>query len=102
MTQHTKLPWTLGKGAVRLRTEDGTLVAECYTTGNYIRYPKKSEREANAAFIVKACNNHDPLTKAAQKLLHLHLCEMEGIESGQPTPDQWAEAVDELSQILED
>jgi len=34
--QHTPGPWTLGKGLVRIRTEDSsaTLVAECYTTQN--------------------------------------------------------------------
>ena len=37
---------------------------------------------------------------AASQVLHLHLCEQEGIVSGQPTPKQWLEAVDKLSKAL--
>lgn len=59
MAEHTDLPWTIGKGKVRIRKVGDThsLVAECYTTQNWIRYTKnEQEREANAQFIVKACN----------------------------------------------
>ena len=37
---------------------------------------------------------------AALQILHLHLCEQEGIGSGQPTPKQWLDAVDKLSKAL--
>ena len=33
-------------------------------------------------------------------LLHLHNCEMEGIESGQPTPEQWFKAVEDAEKAL--
>jgi len=40
------------------------------------------------------------LRQPAAELLHLHLCEQEGIVSGQPTPKQWLKAVDELAKAL--
>ena len=40
------------------------------------------------------------LKEAANELIHLHLCEQEGIVSGQPTSKQWLEAVDKLSELL--
>lgn len=52
--QHTPGPWTLGKGTVRVRTESKTLICECYTTGNAIRFPSKEQREANARLISAA------------------------------------------------
>jgi hypothetical protein len=69
MTQkHTETPWTLGKGTVRIRNAENVLVAECYTTGNSIRYPGKEEREANAEFIVRACNSHAKLVEALKAI----------------------------------
>ena len=65
--KHTPGPWTRGKGKVRVRTEDGTLVAECYTTQNRIRYPAPSEREANACLIEAAPD----LLKAAKGCIEL-------------------------------
>ena len=41
-----------------------------------------------------------PIHQAAAHLHHLHLCEMEGIEAGQPTPDQWIDAVEALGLAL--
>lgn len=40
------------------------------------------------------------LEGAASKLAHLHMCEMEGLSSGQPTPEEWMDAVDALSEAL--
>jgi hypothetical protein len=40
------------------------------------------------------------LVEAANNILHLHLCEEEGLSSGRPTPIQWMEAVDKLSEAL--
>ena len=60
MSKHTPGPWTLGKGTVRVRTEENEqghtrLVAECYTTNQGIRYPYDfEEREANARLIASA------------------------------------------------
>lgn len=40
------------------------------------------------------------LIEAARQLIHLHSCEQEGIASGQPTPAQWLQAVDNLSNAI--
>lgn len=40
------------------------------------------------------------LLEASQLILHYHLCEQEGIESGQPTRIDWLNAIDKLSQVI--
>ena len=40
------------------------------------------------------------LREKANNLLHLHLCEMEGLQSGQPSKQDWMQAIDELSETL--
>lgn len=40
------------------------------------------------------------LLDAAKQILHLHMCEQEGLSSGQPTRTQWLEAVDNLSDAI--
>ena len=42
------------------------------------------------------------LLKASKEILHLHLCEQEGMVSGQPTPEQWLKAVDELAEAIQE
>jgi|SRR5690625_3221987 len=42
------------------------------------------------------------LESAASKLIDLHMCEMEGLSSGQPTPEEWMDAVDALSEALKE
>lgn len=51
---HTPGIWTLGEGTVRVRTVGGTLIAECYTTQNSIRYADERQRQANAVLISAA------------------------------------------------
>jgi hypothetical protein len=69
--KYTPGPWTLGKGTVRVRTEEDEqgrtkLIAECYTTNQGIRYPHDfEEREANARLISAAPD----LLEALQELL---------------------------------
>lgn len=41
------------------------------------------------------------LHEALTELIHLHTCEQEGLSSGQPTPQQWFEAVDKGIKALE-
>jgi hypothetical protein len=43
---------------------------------------------------------NNKLREALERLVHLHNCEMEGIGSGQPTPAQWYEAVNQASEAL--
>jgi hypothetical protein len=47
-----------------------------------------------------AASPASPVREAAENILHLHLCEQEGLQSGQPTPQMWMEAVDKLSEAL--
>lgn len=44
--------------------------------------------------------NGDELLEAAKQILDLHVCEMEGLSSGQPTPTEWMNAVDKLSEAI--
>jgi len=46
------------------------------------------------------CFEYDKSVEASELLLHYHLCEQEGVGSGQPTPAEWLEAVDKLSEAL--
>jgi hypothetical protein len=34
------------------------------------------------------------------KLVAMHVAEQEGISSGAPTPEQWAQAVDDAAEVL--
>ena len=45
-------------------------------------------------------STHQKLVDALEKLIHFHACEMEGIESGMPTPSQWMEAVEQAQETL--
>jgi hypothetical protein len=40
------------------------------------------------------------LFEASSEILHLHLCEQEGLSSGMPTREQWIEAVNKLSEAI--
>jgi hypothetical protein len=44
--------------------------------------------------------NGDKMLEAAKQILDLHVCEMEGLSSGQPTPTEWMNAVDKLSEAI--
>jgi len=40
------------------------------------------------------------IKEALQNLVYLHACEQEGIESGQPTSEQWFKAVEDAEEAL--
>ena len=42
----------------------------------------------------------DELMEALTELVHLHGCEQEGIGSGQPTPQQWYDAVNKAEAAI--
>lgn len=54
------------------------------------------ENKANAQLIASA----PELLKALQQLTRLHQCEQEGLSSGQPTPQQWFEAVNKAESVI--
>lgn len=54
------------------------------------------EDAANAKLISSAPD----LLEALTQLVHLHMCEQEGVESGQPTSSMWIDAVNKASEAL--
>ena len=56
----------------------------------------KQEALADATVIHAATD----LLEALELLVHYHLCEQEGISSGQPTSTQWLEAVERASEAI--
>src|SRR5690349_19590289 len=55
-----------------------------------------TESLGNAQLIASA----PELLEALQGLVFLHMCEQEGLSSGQPEPKQWLEAVDKASEAI--
>lgn len=55
-----------------------------------------------ANLVSSSCHheNDSELLGAAEKILHLHLCEQEGIGAGQPSPTDWLNAVGALSDAI--
>lgn len=68
------------------------------------RWTRKDQSEHCFELAKQMCAEKDKeiqkLRKASEEILHLHLCEQEGLSSGQPTPKQWIEAVNKLSEAL--
>jgi len=66
MTEHTKTPWRV--------SPDWCDIESFHTDDNTVQfgicqlYADESSR-ANAEFIVKACNNHDALVRALERLI---------------------------------
>lgn len=58
--KHTPVPWCVVPGTSAIHTEDGL-----YLGGANLR---QGENEANAAFIVRACNSHYELLEALEAL----------------------------------
>lgn len=52
------------QGKIIIQSEKGYTIAECPFVEEY-----SEEMQANAAFIVKACNNHDALVEALKYVL---------------------------------
>lgn len=67
MTKHTPTPWNVNGG---MRPGIKTVYADsgsiCEMTNSQAH--SDAEQEANAAFIVRACNNHDELVSALENL----------------------------------
>lgn len=59
---HTPTPWHKEKDRPKVRNASDVTVADC---GSY-HVGSLEKRQANAAFIVKACNAHDALLEAAR------------------------------------
>ena len=61
MTEHTPTPWVIsrGKNTVMINGERGFVC--------FLDQPAGPEQEANAAFIVRACNAHSDLMALAEE-----------------------------------
>lgn len=82
MTAHTPTPWVRDPRSGRttmVYSDDatGSAIADCAPS---MVHRSQAECEANAAFIVRACNAHDELVEALSALLSLH---------GTPHQDEW-------------
>lgn len=73
-TKHTPTPWKRGYYPDDIETSGGTtiaLVPRAIGKVYRISHDISAEPDANAAFIVRACNAHDSLVEAAQLALEL-------------------------------
>ena len=80
--QHTPGPWTyerlqpymkgcaIGTGNLAIPTAS-TLIATAWNTTKGLSGPQDAETEANARFIVQACNAHDELLAALKECMSL-------------------------------
>jgi hypothetical protein len=68
---HSKLPWKKGNGSgyCEIRANNNlTCIADVWAEVGKIK-PGEEEMQANAAFIVKACNNHYKLLEVLKELI---------------------------------
>jgi predicted transcriptional regulator len=68
--KHTQLPWTYRETAIRKMTNANHVILD--GNGKVIAdiASQAQETEANAAFIVEACNAYDPLKAQCKRLIH--------------------------------
>lgn len=67
-----------------------------YSRNNLLDLENYKEAEANATLAATA----PELLEVLKQLVHLHMCEQEGIASGMPTANQWLKAVDEAAKAI--
>lgn len=103
MAEHTKLPWTWH------RTNCGPKIWEEHSQGSSVCqfYPRHDiERqeylnaEANAAFIVKACNSHEALVKALMEIAYPIRAMQDRLQSGEKLDGLAAVAVANNAEYL--
>ena len=58
--------------------------------------------KTKATLSVKDAPKINELITAAKELSFLNQCELEGLRSGQPSPEQWRNAFEKLDEILEE
>lgn len=93
-TQHTKTPWQVHDG-FWIETEGYALQTKSIakTEGT-----DSSVRQANAAFIVKACNAHDALVSALEKISSINYAD-ESCESHEDLADYYGNRFDDIMGI---
>ena len=50
--------------------------------------------------VAELTKQRNELLNALKELVHLHMCEQEGLLSGQPTPEQWFKAVEKAEMAI--
>ena len=68
MTQHTKTPWESHNGEITTRQENGRSYRRIAAVQDYGLGSLPEVDEANAEFIVRACNSHGDLLAALKQL----------------------------------
>ncbi|MEN6375497.1 MAG: hypothetical protein ABFD75_12085 [Smithella sp.] len=61
--EHTKTPWNYNDPDGKIRNASGEVIATIWL------WPESGTRDANAAFIVKACNCHDEFVAALKRFM---------------------------------
>jgi hypothetical protein len=97
-----KSDYTPGPWEITTRCDNETQVHIAWTDVCEIVAPRPvtqsiTQDKANAKLIATAPD----LLEALQELVHLHGCEQEGIGSGQPTFQQWIDAVNKASEAID-
>lgn len=94
--KHTKLPWHTGVGCLEsVHAEDSSCVCDC-DCGE----PNKTIL-ANAAFIVKAVNNHEKLIKALRDVAGFLLCDGQDVEAKfNPCKDEISQQINMIRKAI--
>ena len=58
--------------------------------GEYVLYSDYADLQAKLSAVQAVA---DSLAEAAKHLIYFHMCELEGLAAGKPTPEQWMQAV---------
>ena len=53
-----------------------------------------------AGTVLAIAQKYGKMNQSLQLLVHLHVCEQEGILAGMPTPKQWMDAVEKANEAL--
>ena len=72
MSKHTELPWKSPdyKNTLKLVNKDGVMICDALIANGGGGHKSFHEAEANATFIIKACNNHYQLLDALRVLVY--------------------------------
>ena len=88
MPKHSQGPWRL------IKHNGCNLYGGKSPSSDWFIFENALEKDAN---LIAAAPE---LLEALQDLVHLHLCEQEGVSSGMPTREQWFDAVDKASKAI--
>ena len=98
MSKHTKLPWEVfsrGGGFAGMSRGKPVVSWTGFDSSMYQR-----QNEANAKFIIRACNSHDLLLEALKQAISGCRCSMRERDSGHRTDchaPHWQEIVDKAT-----